>query len=148
MKSRPASPTRIPRPNIKLQLATTCASQAAAKAAADQLAALCAQGTTGDISQVEQAAASANEKATSDQAALANATASLIDRSTIRFAVAVLKGLSPEQLAWGTMQATGQVDVQTAAAAPEAKKQSDAIAGLDEAQRLVAERLCARKVSR
>ena len=35
-----------------------------------------------------------------------------IDRSTVRFALAPLKALSPEQLAWATMQAVGLVDEQ------------------------------------
>jgi hypothetical protein len=113
------------------------ASQAAAQVAADQLAALKSQMSTTpeQLAQPSEAARLATEQAATDRAGVDRAWDAVVDRSTVRFTLAPLKPLSPEQLAWATMQAVGQVDVQIAALEPQAKKDAEAIADLNPEQR-------------
>jgi hypothetical protein len=125
------------------------ASQSAATSAADQLAALKTQmSTTAEaLAQTETAAKTALEKAAADRAAVERAFDGVVERSTARFTLAPLKGLSPEQLAWSTMQAVGQFDAQRAALAPQAAKDVEAMADVAperraaETERLLEERI-------
>jgi hypothetical protein len=73
-------------------------------------------------------AAADSSQAEADRAAAANAWNELVDRANVRFGLAPLKPLTPEQLAWTTMQAVGQVDAQRAALAEAAKKDAEAAA--------------------
>ena len=116
-------------------------SQAAKKTAVDQLAALKTQTaiTPEQIADSEQIAKAATEKAAADLAAVDAAWTALVERATVRFTLAPLKPLSAEQLAWATMEATGQVDAQIATLAPQAKKDAEAIANLTPEQRVQAE---------
>jgi len=104
------------------------ASQAAADAARDELATLEAQEaiTEESLAPARAAAQAAQEKTAADAVAAEKAWAELVDRSTVRFTLAPLKDLSPEQLTWATMQAVGMVDAQKQALAPEAQKQAEA----------------------
>ncbi|MBI3836374.1 MAG: DUF1549 domain-containing protein [Planctomycetia bacterium] len=121
--------------------ATATASQAAAQAATDQLTAIKSQTSTAaeQVVQNEQAAKAAAEKAAADRTAQDRAWGGLVNRATARFMLAPLKPLSPEQLAWATMQAVGQVDQQTRALEPQAKKDAAALANLTDDQRVQAE---------
>jgi hypothetical protein len=121
--------------------AAASASQSAAQVAVEQLAAAKTQtATTVDqLAQFEQAAQAAAEKATADRTARDQAWNAAVDRATVRFTLAPLKGLSPEQLAWATMQAVGMVDAQTAALESQAKKDALALANLNDDQRAQAE---------
>jgi hypothetical protein len=102
------------------------ASQAAATAAAEKLASLAAQQPPTADQTVETEAKTAQDKAAADRAAAEVAWNELLDRATVRFTVAPLKPLSPEQLAWATMQAAGVVDAQRTALEAEAKKDAEA----------------------
>ena len=108
------------------------AAQASARAAAEQLASLRSQtGITPDaISAAEAAERTAVAKAKADQAAADQALAELADRSTNRFTLAPLKSLSPEQLAWSTMQSLGMVDAQVVALEAQVKKDVQAMPNL------------------
>jgi hypothetical protein len=117
------------------------ASQLSTRAAVEQLSSLKSQtsNTSDALAAAEAAAVAAAEKVKQDQAAADVALAALADRSTNRFTLAPLKSLSPEQLAWSTMQSLGMVDAQVAALAPQAKKDADAIANLTPDARAAAE---------
>jgi hypothetical protein len=121
--------------------AGAAAEQVSARTAAEQLAALRTQSgiTPEAISAAESAAGAAAEKAKAEQAAADQALADLADRSTNRFTLAPLKSLSPEQLAWSTMQALGMVDAQVAALEPESKKDVQATPGLTVESRAAAQ---------
>ena len=114
------------------QVAAATSSRLAAQAAADALAAAKMQGTVTaeQTAALESAAKTAAEKADADGAALDAAAAAVVDRSTARFALAPLKPLSPEQLAWATMQSVGLVDQQLAALGEQAKKDTEAAANV------------------
>jgi uncharacterized protein DUF1549/uncharacterized protein DUF1553 len=135
--------------DCQARIAAAAASQVAAQSAADQLAALKSQtSTTAEQStQSETAAKGAAEKAVAERAVAELAWTALAERATVRFTLAPLKALSPEQLAWSSMQAAGLVDTQIAALAPDAKKDAEAIANLASEQRAQAEaRLLEEKV--
>ncbi len=89
--------------------------------------------------QTEQARTAATEKAAADRAAADKAWNALADRGTARFTLAPLKNLSPEQLAWATMQATGVVEQQRAALAEQVTKDVAAMADVAAAARPAAE---------
>ncbi len=116
------------------QLAATAeASRAAAQSANEQLATLNAQKqqdqesvTADELAAAESVAQSNQEKAAADEATAHAAWDTLVERSTARFTLGPLKPLSPEQLAWATMQAVGLVEREQQAQAPEAKKQAEA----------------------
>ncbi len=112
------------------QVAAVEGSRTAAQAAADALADAKNQGTVTaeQMAALEAAAKTAADKAAADRAALDAADAALVDRATVRFALAPLKPLSPEQLAWATMQAVGLVDQQRAALGEQAHKDTEAAA--------------------
>jgi hypothetical protein len=129
--------------------ATAAASKAAAQSAADQVAALKTEASTTEqqIATSQQAASAAAAKANADGQAAEQAWSALVDRSTARFTLATLKPLSPEQLAWSTMQALGIVDAQVAALEPQAKKDADALANLaDDARAAALARLVEERV--
>lgn len=88
--------------------------KSAADAAAAQLAA-----AQQKLAAAENAAKAAAEKAAKDKATVDMSVADLEKRLSRRGAVAGLKPLSPEQLAWSMMQVVGQVDRQRAAAEAE-----------------------------
>jgi len=114
-----------------------------------QVAALKAAGsvTAEQTAQAEAAAKVALEKSDADRAASEQAFAALVDRSTARLTLAPLKSLSPEQLAFATMQAVGLIDTQRAALEPQARKDAEAVAGLTpEGQRAETERLLEARV--
>ncbi len=113
-------------------LATAEASLAAAQAAAENLTAIAANetATAEDHTAADTAAREAEAKAAADRAAAEKAWSTLVDESTTRFALAELKPLSPEQLAWSTMQAVGLVDQQRQALSAEAQKQAAAVTGI------------------
>ncbi len=117
--------------------AAVVASQSAAQAAGDQLAVVKSQmaATPEQLAQAQTAATTAAEKAAADRAAAEQAWTALVDRSTLRFTLTPLKPLSPESLAWSTMQAVGLVDQQRAALEEQAKKDVEAIANLSPEQR-------------
>jgi hypothetical protein len=85
-----------------------------ADAAAAQLAA-----AQQKLTMAESAVKTAVEKATKDKITVETAIADLERRLSRRGAIAGLKPLSPEQLAWSMMQVVGQVDQQRAAAEAE-----------------------------
>lgn len=87
-------------------------------------------GTAEAIAQAESAVANAEEKAVADRTALERSWSALVERATARFALAPLKPLSPEQMAWATMQSLGLVDQQVTALAPQAKKDVEAMAAV------------------
>ena len=116
-----------------LALAKTAAeSQAASQLANQQYAAVHAQtaASAEEIEGVEEAGLAAAEKAVVDREAAESAYNALADSATVRFTLAPLEPLSPEQLAWATMQAVGLVDAQRAALAEGAKKDAEAKAEL------------------
>lgn len=94
----------------------TAASQAMAKMTAD-MATLTAQ-----IPQVEATLPAAQAKATAEAGAAERARQELIQRWAQRTYTANLRPLSPEQLAWSIMQATGVLAPQYAAAEAELAK--------------------------
>lgn len=109
---------------LKMADAEVSSREAAAKSAAEQMAA--AQSAVDAIAAqlarfveqaapMEQAAAGAHQKLAAEIASADTAQRKLIDRSGARCAVAVLKPLTPEQLAWSMMQASGVVDRERAA---------------------------------
>jgi hypothetical protein len=104
------------------------ASQAATLAANQRYAELKSQQSIApaELLAAEEAGLAAAEKAAEDEMALGVSWKSLADNATIRFLVAPLRPLSPEQLSWATMQAVGIVDKQSAALADEAKKELEA----------------------
>ncbi len=106
------------------QVAAVAGSRASAQAAAEALASAKSEGTVTaeQMAELEAAAKTASDKEAADRAALDAAAAALDDRSTVRFALAPLKALSPEQLAWATMQAVGLVDGQRGAGRASAKR--------------------------
>jgi hypothetical protein len=107
--------------------ATAAASQAAAKAADEQLALLVQQGMMGEpVAAAQTSATEAHTKASAELTAADKAWTELVDRSTVRFTLAPLKALAPEQLTWATMQAVGMVEAQQAAVAAEAQKLAEA----------------------
>jgi len=119
-------------------LATTAtASQNAAQAANDSLATLKTQtsATAEQTTTADTAARAAVEKAAADRDAALQAFATLGDRSTVRFTLAPLKDLTPEQLSWATMQSLGLVDQQVAALGEQAKKDVEAMANVTPEQR-------------
>ncbi len=92
---------------------------AAAKSAAEQVAAAQAAvdaataqraKTAEHVAPLEQAAATDHQKLDAEMASADVARRNLVERSGVLCAVAVLKPLSPEQLAWSMMQASGVVD--------------------------------------
>src|SRR4029079_7777963 len=86
--------------------ATTAAFETTAQAASDQLAALKSQTSTTaeQVAAAERGSQTAADKATADRAARNQAWNERLDRATVRFMLAPLKSLSPEQLAWASMQ--------------------------------------------
>ncbi len=110
--------------DCQARFAAAAASQVAALAAADQLAVLKTQTSTTaeQAAQGESAVKAAAEKAAAERAAAGQAWSTLGERATVRFTLAPLKPLSPEQLAWSSMQAAGLVDAQIAASAPKPRK--------------------------
>jgi hypothetical protein len=106
--------------------AAAAESRGLANAASEKQAALAAQESATADEAVAALAKAAGEKADADQAAAQAAWTALVDRATARFTLAALKPLSPEQVAWSTMQAVGLVDLQRAALEPEAKKDAEA----------------------
>lgn len=122
--------------NYHALVAAASQSRAAAQAAADQLAALQSQSATGEpLTTAESAAAAATGKANEDQAAAHKAREALVERSTVRFTLGGLRALSPEQLAFATMQALGVADAERAALLPQVTKDLDAMANLAPADR-------------
>jgi hypothetical protein len=100
--------------------------------ATEQLASLKTQaGATGEVfSQAEAAVKSAEVKASEDQKALEQAIEGLLDRGTSRFAVAPLKPLSPDQMAFATMQAVGLLDAERKTFEPQVRKDVEAMTTL------------------
>jgi len=95
---------------------------AIAKAAADAAAADLTAAQQ-KLASAESSAKTASETAAKDKASVDTAIADLAKRLSRRGAVAGLKPLSPEQLAWSVMQVAGQVDhARTAAEAERAKQ--------------------------
>jgi len=70
------------------------------------------------------AASRAAQKSAADRSFADAAYAKLAEHWTNQFAVSMLKPLTPEQLAWGTMQAVGLVDQQRAAAEAKLNKKT------------------------
>ncbi len=116
-------------------------SRATSQAANDDYAAVTSQtaATADQIAQVETSGLAAAEKAALDRAAADHAWSALAERATVRFTLAPLKSLSPEQMAWATMQALGLVDQQCAALAEQAKKDAEAKPDLSPDQRAAEE---------
>ncbi|MEX0677364.1 MAG: DUF1549 domain-containing protein [Pirellulales bacterium] len=108
------------------------AAQAEAQAATEKLASLTAQtGATADaIAAAESAAKTAREKAAAERDLAKAAWTAIVERSTVRFTLGPLKPLSPEQLAWSTMQAVGLVEQQKKAQETEARKNAAAAGDL------------------
>jgi hypothetical protein len=130
-------------------VAAANAAQAAAVTASEQLTALKSQTalTAEQLPAGEAAAKAAAEKATADRARAAQAFEPLADRATARFVLAPLKPLSPEQLAFATMQVVGQVEAQRAALEPQAQKDVEAMQGLSpEARAAQQERLLEERI--
>jgi len=114
--------------NYQALLAAVETSSAATQAAAEQVASLEGQTATMNdtLASARTAVEEARAKADADRAAAEKAWLEIVDRSTTRFAIAPLKPLTPEQLAWATMQAVGMTGVQQQALAEEAKKSAAA----------------------
>ena len=106
--------------------------QSAAVAASEQLSALESQTavTAEQVPASEAAAKAAADKAAADRARAEQAYEPLADRATARFVLAPLKPLSPEQLAFATMQVVGQVEAQRAALEAQVQKDVEAMQGL------------------
>jgi hypothetical protein len=113
-------------------LAARAASGTQLNTATQQLASLKTQGSaTGEaVSQAEGALKSAEAKAAEDQKALDQAIENLLDRGTSRFAVAPLKPLSPDQMAFATMQAVGLLETERKAFEPAVRKEVEAMTTL------------------
>jgi hypothetical protein len=82
---------------------------------------------TARITDAQRALDFQNLTASGNPAAQQVAQTALVDRSIARFTLAPLKPLSPEQLAWSTMQATGQVEAQRSALVAQAAKDAEAV---------------------
>ncbi|MBI3855177.1 MAG: DUF1549 domain-containing protein [Planctomycetes bacterium] len=95
---------------------------AAAERARDDLA-----GAKQRIAVLETQLKPATEKEETDRARRNESFARLTTICTSRFAVAVLDPLTPEQICWSMMQATGVVDLQRAAAEAEFAKKTPAL---------------------
>lgn len=111
----------------------------AARKAADQVAAAeraRAEGTSAKekLAQLESQARPAAEKAAADEARREEAFDKLTTIWAERFLVADLSALTPEQVAWSMMQATGVVELQRAAAAAEVAKKTPPVADADRAK--------------
>lgn len=106
------------------------ASRAVERAASEKLASVASQQAAADdeIAAAEAAVTAAIEKAAADRKAAEAAWTTIVERSTVRFTLAPLKPLSPEQLAWSTMQAVGLVEGEKKTQQAEAKKQAEAAA--------------------
>ena len=130
-------------------VAAASAAQAAAVTASEQLTALKSQTalTAEQLPAGEAAAKAATEKAAADRARAVQAFEPLADRATARFVLAPLKPLSPEQLAFATMQVVGQVEAQRATLEPQAQKDVEAMQGLSpEARAAQQERLLEERI--
>ncbi len=102
---------------VKAAAEQAAAAQQAVDAATAQRAKLAeAAGTA------EQTAAAAHAKLAAEQAAADQLRGKVIERTSARCTVAVLKQLTPEQLAWSMMQASGVVDRERAAVEAEWNK--------------------------
>jgi len=102
-----------------------CRKAAEALAAAERARAEVA-GAPERVSVLEAALKAATEKAAADRDKRDEAFRRLTARAKDRFAVAVLAPLTPEQIAWSMMQATGLVDRQRSVAEAEFSKKSPA----------------------
>ncbi|HTM55157.1 MAG TPA: DUF1553 domain-containing protein, partial [Pirellulales bacterium] len=114
-------------------LLAACATSATQLATAtEQLAGVKTQaGATGEaFAQAEAAVKSAEVKAGEDQKALQQTIEGLLDRGTARCAVAPLKPLSPDQMAFATMQAVGFLDAERKTFEPQVRKDVDAMTTL------------------
>ncbi len=112
-------------------------SQAATRAANEHYAAVKAQASIApdELLAAEEAGLAAAEQAAEDEMALNTAWKTLADNATVRFMLSPLKPLTPEQLAWASMQAAGVVDQQAKSLAEQVKKDVAAKADLSEEQR-------------
>jgi hypothetical protein len=112
-------------------------SQAATRAANENYAAVKAQASIAPeaLLAAEETGLAAAEKAAEDEMALKAAWKTLADNATVRFMLSPLKPLTPEQLAWATMQSAGIVDRQAASLAEQVQKDIDAKADLSDEQR-------------
>lgn len=109
--------------NYQSLLAAVEASRSAAQAATEQVASLESQtATEATLTGARTAADEAQAKAASDLAAAEKAWLELADSATIRFTLAPLKPLTPEQLTWAMLEAVGIASTQQQALAEEAKK--------------------------
>jgi hypothetical protein len=101
--------------------------KAAAEFAAAERARADLAGARERIAALEAQVKPAGEKAAADQAKRDEAFGKLTVIWTNRFAVALLDPLTPEQICWSMMQATGVVDQQRAAAEAELAKKTPAV---------------------
>ncbi len=111
----------------------------AARKAAEQVAAAeraRAEGSSAKekLAQLESEAKPAAEKAAADEARREEAFGKLTTIWTERFLVADLSALTPEQVAWSMMQATGVVEQQRAASEAEIAKKTPPVAESDRAK--------------
>jgi hypothetical protein len=105
------------------EVATKAAGEAVAKAEQDTASAAAQRDNLAkQASALEQAVAAAREDATSASAASEAARRKVIERQSARCAVATLKHLTPEQLAWSMMQASGALARERAAVEAEWNK--------------------------
>jgi len=108
----------------------TEASLASVRSADEALAALQSQAadtvTADQLAAAQTAVQAARDKAAADEAASQAAWKTLVERAAVRFTLGPFKELSPEQLAWSTMQSVGVVAAQQTAQTAEAKKQAEA----------------------
>ena len=113
------------------------AAQTASQSANEQYAAIKAQtdATQQQILEAEEAGLAAAEKLADARKAADDAWKTLAEKATLRFTLAPLRPLSPEQLAWATMQAVGLVDQQSTALAEQVKKDVEAKKDLSPEQR-------------
>jgi hypothetical protein len=101
----------------KSAIVKTSAAQQAVNTATEQHSKLAEHATL-----AEQAVAAAQQKVDADLAAVDELRKRVIDRTSVRCAVAVLKHLTPEQLARSIMQASGVVDRERAGVEAEWQK--------------------------
>jgi Protein of unknown function (DUF1549)/Protein of unknown function (DUF1553) len=108
----------------------------AARAAADKAAADLAASRR-RAEGLDQLAKRTQQQAAELRSAASDKLAAVADRGSAVFAIGSLKPLSPEQLAWSLMQATGVVDAQRAAAAAELAKQKQSDTALPPAKQRI-----------
>ena len=130
--------------DFQAQQARLTTAQQAAQAAVEQLASLETQTSVSDEQRAQATAAveTSKQALAAEQAGASRAWTELVERANVRFTVAGLRPLAPEQLAFATMQAVGLVESQRAALLEQANKDADATPGITpEARPALIERL-------